>query len=113
MPRASKLQTNFTAGELSDNVDARTNFQRYFNGSSILENFVIFPQGPIFKRKGFKFLAETKDSTKKSRIIEFEFSSLQTYAIEIGEGSLRLGIFSKKNFFAWVCSNRLAPQKVQ
>ncbi len=89
MPRSSKLQTNFTAGELSDNVDARTNFERYFNGSSILENFVIFPQGPIFKRKGFRFIAETKDSAKKSRVIEFEFSSLQTYAIEMGEGYFR------------------------
>jgi hypothetical protein len=89
MPRSSKLQTNFTAGELSSNVDARTNFERYFNGSSILENFVILPQGPIFKRKGFRFIAETKDSTKKSRIIEFEFSSLQTYAIEMGEGYFR------------------------
>lgn len=89
MPRSPKLQTNFTAGELSDNVDARTNFERYFNGSSILENFVILPQGPIFKRKGFRFIGETKDSTKKSRIIEFEFSSLQTYAIEIGEGYFR------------------------
>lgn len=89
MPRASELRTNFTAGELSPLVDARTQFNRYFNGSAILENFVALPQGPAFRRKGFKFVAETKDATETSRLIPFEFSTTQTYSIELGEGYLR------------------------
>lgn len=89
MPRASELRTNFTAGELSLLVNARTQFARYYNGSEIVENWDILTQGPLFRRKGFKFIGETKDSTKKSILIPFEFSAVQTYAIELGEGYCR------------------------
>ena len=89
MPRASEIRTNFTAGELSTLINSRTQFQRYFNGSETLENWVVFAQGPIFRRKGFRFIGEVKDSTKKTRIIPFEFSTVQTYAIELGAGYLR------------------------
>ena len=89
MPRAAEIRTNFTAGELSPNVDARTQFSRYFDGSIKLENFVVRPQGGIFRRKGFKFLAEVKDSSKKVRLIPFEFSTLQTYVFEFGENYIR------------------------
>lgn len=89
MPRASEVRTNFTAGELSSLVDARTQFTRYFNGSITLENFIVRPQGPIFRRKGFKFVAETKDSTKESRLIPFEYSTSQTYVIELGDQYMR------------------------
>ena len=89
MPRASEIRTNFTAGELSTLINSRTQFQRYFNGSETLENWVVLAQGPIFRRKGFRFIGEVKDSTKKTRIIPFEFSTVQTYAIELGAGYLR------------------------
>ena len=89
MPKASEIRTNFTAGELSTLINSRTQFQRYFNGSETLENWVVLVQGPIFRRKGFKFIGEVKDSTKKTRIIPFEFSTVQTYAIELGAGYLR------------------------
>lgn len=89
MPRVSELRTNFTAGELSKLVNARTDFGRYYNGSEIVENFLPLPQGPLFRRKGFRFIAETKDSTKKSCLIEFEFSDSQSYAIEVGDGYMR------------------------
>ena len=89
MPRASEIRTNFTAGELSTLINSRTQFQRYFNGSETLENWVVLTQGPIFRRKGFRFLAEVKDSTKRTRLIPFEFSTVQTYTIELGAGYLR------------------------
>ena len=73
MPRTSQLQTNFNAGELSPNIDARADFAPYFNGSLTLENFDIHPQGWIFRRKGSKFIAEVKTSLKKTRIIPFQF----------------------------------------
>lgn len=68
MPKASEIRTNFTAGELSTLINSRTQFQRYFNGSETLENWVVLVQGPIFRRKGFKFIGEVKDSTKKPEL---------------------------------------------
>lgn len=89
MPRTSQLQTNFNAGELSPNIDARADFAPYFNGSLTLENFDIHPQGWIFRRKGSKFIAEVKTSLKKTRIIPFQFNISQVLVIEIGEGYFR------------------------
>lgn len=89
MPRVPELRTNFSAGELSDLVSGRTDYGNFYNGSITLENFVVLVQGVIFRRKGFRFIAETKDSTKKSRLIKFEFSTTQAYAIEVGEGYMR------------------------
>ena len=89
MARASELRTNFTAGELSKLVNARTDFGRFYNGSETLENFVVLPQGPISRRKGFKFISEVKDSTKKVDLIEFEYSDAINYIIELGDGYMR------------------------
>lgn len=107
MPRASEIRTTFTAGELSTLINSRTQFRRYFDGSETLENWVILSQGPIVRRKGFKFLHEVKYSTKKTRIIPFEYSVSQTYAIEIGEGYLRF--FTQKGL---VLNNLNAIQEI-
>lgn len=85
MPKFSELRNNFTAGELSENVNARDDFGRYYNGCRIIENFDPRPQGLASKRKGSSFLAETKDSSKLSALYEFTYSSTQTYAIEFGD----------------------------
>ena len=89
MTTAKELRNNFTAGELSEAIDTRTSFERYFNGSSILQNFIIKPQGSLVRRKGFKYINEVKDSTKKVALIPFEFSTSQTYVIEIGNQYMR------------------------
>jgi hypothetical protein len=89
MTIAKELRSNFTAGELSDTIDTRTSFERYFNGSSILENFIIKPQGSLVRRKGSKYINEVKDSTKKTALIPFQFSASQTYVIEIGNQYMR------------------------
>ena len=89
MTTAKELRNNFTAGELSDAIDTRTSFERYFNGSSILQNFIIKPQGSLVRRKGFKYINEVKDSTKKTALIPFEFSANQTYVIEVGNQYMR------------------------
>lgn len=89
MTTAKELRNNFTAGELSEAINTRTSFERYFNGSSKLENFIIKPQGSLVRRKGFKYINEVKDSTKKTALIPFEFSANQTYVIEVGNQYMR------------------------
>lgn len=89
MPRTSQLQTNFNAGELSSTIDARVDFPPYFNGSLTFENFFAHPQGWAFRRKGLKFVAEVKDSTKKTIIIPFKFNISQVLIIELGAGYFR------------------------
>ena len=75
---------SFTAGELSPQMEGRTDFQKYFNGCTRLENFVVLPHGPVTRRPGTYHIAEIKNSAAKTRLIPFEFSTEQTYILEFG-----------------------------
>ena len=81
--------TNFTAGELSPRLDGRTDVGKYFNGCKTLENMVVHPHGAATRRPGTKFVHEVKDSSAKTRLIPFEFSTTQTYIMEFGNQYIR------------------------
>jgi hypothetical protein len=89
MPTTNEIQTRFNAGELSPNIDGLIDFEPFFNGGSIVENFDIHPQGWLFNRKGTQYLGEVKDSTKKTRIMRFKFNIDQVLIIELGVGYFR------------------------
>ena len=85
MPRATPLQPSLNAGEFSPRMVARTDFAKYPLGCATLENMIPLPQGGAMRRPGTVFVAEVKDSTKKPRLIPFEFSTVQAYIIECGD----------------------------
>ncbi len=80
---------SFTAGEMSDSMQGRTDFAKYFSAASRIENFVVLPHGPITRRPGTYFVSEVKDSTAKTRLIPFTFSTEQTYILEFGNQYIR------------------------
>ena len=89
MPKSTTILNNFTAGELSPVMAARVDFAKYQNGCEILENFYAIPQGGAAKRPGTHFVAEVKNSSKKVRLIPFEFSTAQAYILEFGDYYIR------------------------
>jgi hypothetical protein len=89
MARVAVQLTNFTGGELSPRLDGRNDLAKYPTGLKTLENFVVFPHGSAARRSGTQFVAEVKDSTKKTRLISFEFSTVQTYILEFGDQYIR------------------------
>lgn len=89
MPKFSPFITNFTAGELSDLIKGRVDIQKYFNGVETLENFIPKPYGGAHRRPGSVFVSEVEDSSKITRMIPFQFSTSQTYAIEMGDLYMR------------------------
>ena len=89
MARVSHVQSNFTAGELSPRLEGRIDFAKYFNGAARLENMTVMPHGGATKRPGFRYVAAARDAARKSRLIPFEFSVEQAYAIELAHGALR------------------------
>lgn len=89
MATINEIQTRFNAGELSPNIDGLIDFEPFFNGGSVIENFDLHPQGWLFRRKGTKYLGEVKDSTKKTRIIRFKYNIDQVLIIELGAGYFR------------------------
>lgn len=90
MPKASPIQYGFNGGQLGPRLQGRSDLARYGMGCNILTNFLPTYQGPAVKRSGFRHVKIVKDSTKKTRLIPFEFSREQAYVLELGEGYLRV-----------------------
>ena len=67
----------------------RTDTERYQNALKTCENFVVKPHGGVERRPGTQFVAEVKDSTKKVRLIRFEFNRAQSYVLEFGNLYIR------------------------
>ena len=111
MARASFAISNFTAGELSPQLDGRTDLGKYFNGAKTLENFTVYPHGGASRRPGTKFVHEIRDSDNKTRIIPFEFSTTDTYILELSNQKIRFyrdgGIITEtaKNISAITAAN--------
>lgn len=89
MPNVRTLQRSFAGGEMSPEMFGRIDDVKYQTGAATMKNFVATPQGPAENRAGFAFVREVKDSTKKTRLIPFTYSTTQTMVIELSPGYIR------------------------
>jgi hypothetical protein len=89
MPRSAPIFTNFTAGEMSPKMEGRIDVAKYGNACKRLENMYVEKHGPATRRGGFYFAAEVKNSSKRTRILPFEFSVTQAYILEFGDQYIR------------------------
>jgi hypothetical protein len=62
---------------------------KFQTGAAKLLNFIALPQGPAENRPGTAFVREVKDSTKRTRLLPFTFSTTQTLVLELGAGYFR------------------------
>jgi hypothetical protein len=85
VPKASPIQNQFNAGELSLQLKGRTDIDKYVSGCETLENFLPQVHGPVRKRPGSRFVKEVKDSSKTVRLLSFEYSTEQAYILEFGD----------------------------
>lgn len=79
----------FSGGVMSPEMFGRIDDVKFQTGAAKLRNFIATPQGPAENRPGFSFVRAVKDSTKKTRLIPFTYSTTQTMVIELGEGYIR------------------------
>ncbi len=84
------FQSSFAAGEIAPNLYARIDLAKYQIGARTVKNFICKVHGGVDNRPGTKFVAEVKDSSKQHRLIPFEFSTTQSYALEFGENTMRV-----------------------
>lgn len=85
----NSILPSFNAGELSPRLWSRTDLDKYASGCRVLENFIVMPYGGINRRPGSMFMGEVKDSTKKVRLIGFNFSVTTNFILEFGDGYIR------------------------
>jgi len=78
-----RILNSFSAGELSELLLAREDLSKYHSGCSVMENMIPLPQGGAQKRPGTVYVAESKNNTK-IRLLPFEYSTEQSYIIELG-----------------------------
>ena len=89
MPNTRVLQRSFSGGELSPEMFGRIDDVKYQTGAAKMRNMISTPQGPTENRPGFAYVNEVKDSTKRTRLIPFTYSTTQTMVIELGAGYFR------------------------
>ena len=83
----TSVKTNFTAGELSENLYGRGDLNMYENGARNLKNVIIHPTGGVSRRKGLKKICEL-DGT--ARLIPFEFNTEQIYLICLTDSTCKI-----------------------
>lgn len=105
----STLQTNFTAGELSDFIDGRVDYPPLSSGVKIAENFIVLPEGGVFRRKGSRLIAPAFSDSTKSRLIPFQYTTDQSFALEFG--NLKLRFFSNRSRLVETAKNITAITK--
>lgn len=88
--QSRKIQTNFTAGEISSRLRGRVDVEKYYNAVEKLQNMIPRPQGGAYRRPGTHFVAEVKDSSDECICIPFSFSTVQNYVLELGDQYLRV-----------------------
>lgn len=86
----SLIQPSFAGGEISPNVYGRVDLAKYSVALRRCRNFIVRQYGGIENRPGTRFIAEAKYPDRKCRLIPFQFSTVQTYALEFGHFYMRV-----------------------
>lgn len=83
------LQVNGTRGEITPLMQARVDTDFYQAGFAIARNVSVTRYGAMTRTPGTIFNGLAKINAKKARILPFEFSEEQVYALEFGDKYIR------------------------
>ena len=87
MSNMISVKTNFTSGQVSENLFGRGDLKIFENGASCLENVLIQPTGGVSRRYGTRFVEEL---SKPAKLIPFEFNTEQIYLICIMDSEVKV-----------------------
>lgn len=83
------LLRSFAGGEVAPELYGRIDLDKFQTGLATCRNFIALPHGPVRNRQGFKYILEVKNSAKRVNLIEFSYSTSQTYVLEFGDQYVR------------------------
>jgi len=90
MARIRKIQSSFTAGELTPRLLGRSDLAKYQVGLQRLLNFIVSPYGCIYRRPGTKYITSSMSTTKNAnKLVRFEYSNSQAYILEFTTTKIR------------------------
>jgi hypothetical protein len=76
--------TDFSKGELSGRFEGRYDLADYYKSSRTLENMILLSMGGAQHIPGTVFLVEAFDQSNPCRLIPFEYSTTESFMIEMG-----------------------------
>lgn len=80
---------SFNTGEVTPQIDARSDIEKYTSSCRILENFIATIYGAVTRRPGTKYIATAKNTDESIRMVPFIFSSTTAYVCEFGDLYIR------------------------
>lgn len=80
---------NFSKGEIAEELIARVDVPSYNAGVKTARNVIVLKYGGLQKRPGTRLVGKAFDSTLPVRLLPFQFSLTQAYALEMGQGYMR------------------------
>jgi hypothetical protein len=89
LPQINVPKVSFAGGEFEPGLWSRVDLQKWATGARTLRNVIVRPTGGVFNRPGLHYVATAKFDDKAVRMLPFEFSSSQTYALETGDEYIR------------------------
>ena len=86
----SFIQPSFAGGEIGPSLYGRIDMAKYSVALRVCDNFIVRQYGGVENRPGTRFVAAAKYPDRKCRLIPFQFSTVQTYALELGHNYMRV-----------------------
>ncbi|HEP0294925.1 TPA: hypothetical protein QIS88_001073 [Klebsiella aerogenes] len=86
----SWIQPSFSGGEIAPSLYGRIDMAKYQVALRKCDNFIVRQYGGVENRPGTQFIAAAKYPDRKCRLIPFQFSTVQTYALEFGHNYMRV-----------------------
>lgn len=83
------LTKSFGGGELTPEFFGRVDDPKYMTGLAVCRNFTVRPHGPVSNRPGTVYVNTVKDSSAKTKLLPFVYSTTQTFVLEVGNGYIR------------------------
>lgn len=82
-------QPSFAGGEVSRHLEARKDVAKRATAARRARNVMIRPEGGLMSRPGFMFVGAVEDHDRIHRLMTFQFSPDQSYALIFGQGTMR------------------------
>lgn len=80
---------NFSKGEIAPQLYGRIDIGQYSAALKRAVNVIVQPYGGVAARPGFRVIGEVDDFDQPSRLVPFQFSTEQQYALAFGQATAR------------------------
>jgi hypothetical protein len=90
MPPVHPWASSFTTGEVTPQLLARVDWDRFKNAAGNLTNFVCRPYGGVARRAGLSYVGAAADQDARCYLIDFRVSETVAYVCEFSDLSLRI-----------------------